>query len=166
MAAIDRFLPEWDVNELHHVDLPCSPERALEAVLDLPAAPDRVTRILFRLRGLRGGAPTIGVAMASMGFAVLAREPAEVVAGAAGTPWRRSGGLRPFEGAGPGTVRMAIDFRAVPAPGGCRLSTETRVQAVDADAARSFRRYWRLVSPFSALVRRRWLAGVARSVET
>jgi hypothetical protein len=166
MAAIDRILPEWDVNERHHVDLRCSPERALEAVLDLPAAPDRATRVLFRVRGLRGDAPTIGAAMEAMGFAVLVREPAEIVAGAAGTPWRRSGGLRPFADPGPGTVRMAIDFRAVPAPGGCRLSTETRVQAVDAVALRSFRRYWRVVSPFSALVRRRWLAGVARSVET
>lgn len=166
MAAIDRFLPRWHVNELHHVDLPCSPERAIEAVLDLPAAPDRATRLLFRLRGLRGDAPSIGAAMETMGLAVLAREPAEVVAGAAGTPWRRSGGLRPFEDAGPGTVRMVIDFRAIPAPDGCRLSTETRVQAVDADALRSFRRYWRVVSPFSALVRRRWLAGVARSVGT
>ena len=165
MAAIDRILPEWDVNEVHHRVLACSPERALEAVLALPAAPDPVTRLLFRLRGLRE-VPPLGRAIESMGFAVLAREPAEIVAGAAGTPWRRSGGLRPFADAGPGTVRMVIDFRAEPSPGGCRLSTETRVQAVDADALRSFRRYWRLVAPFSALIRRRWLAAVARSVAT
>ena len=161
---MDRVLPEWDVNETHAVDLSCTPERALQAVLELPAAPDLLVRALFRLRGLRD-APTLGAALESMGFSVLAQTSVEIVAGAAGTPWRRSGGLRPFSDAGPGTVRMAIDFRAEPTPGGCRLSTETRIQAVDGEALRAFHRYWRVVWPFSALVRRRWLAGVRRSVE-
>jgi hypothetical protein len=164
MAAIERALPEWDVNEVHAVDLPCSPERALEAVLELPAAPDPLTRFLFRARGLRGDVPTLEQAMRSRGFSVLARSPTEIVAGVAGEPWRRRGGLRPFADAVPGTVRMAVDFRAEPTAGGCRLSTETRVQAVDGEALRRFRRYWRVVGPFSALVRRRWLAGVRRSL--
>lgn len=164
MAAIDLFLPEWDVNEVHHVDLPCPPERALDAVLALPAAPDRATRLLFRLRGLSGAVPTLGEAMRSKGFSVLARSETEVVAGAAGRPWLLHGGLRPFGDAGSGTVRMAIDFRAEPVASGCRLSTETRVQALDADALRAFRRYWRVVGPFSGLIRRRWLAAVERSV--
>ncbi|MFO7572322.1 MAG: hypothetical protein R6W48_06960 [Gaiellaceae bacterium] len=164
MAAIDRALPEWDFDELHAVNLPCSPERALEAVLELPAAPDSIVRLFFRLRGLRDG-PPLGTALRSMGFTVLEQTETEVAAGAAGTPWRRSGGLRPFADAGPGTVRMAIDFRAEPTAGGCRLSTETRVQAMDADALRAFRRYWRVVGPFSALIRRRWLAGVRRAVD-
>jgi hypothetical protein len=29
-------------------------------------------------------------------------------------------------------------------------------------ARRSFRRYWLVVGPFSALIRRRWLAAIAR----
>lgn len=164
MAAMDRFLPEWDANEVHHVDLPCSPERALEAVLGLPAAPDRTIRLLFRLRGLRGAVPTLQEALESMGFSVLAQSPTEIVAGVAGTPWKRRGGLRPFDEAGPGTVRMAVDFRAEPLPRGCRLWTETRILAVDELAQRRFRRYWLLVGPFSGIVRRRWLAAVRRSV--
>jgi hypothetical protein len=164
MAAIDRFVPEWDANEVHHVDLPCSPERALETALALPAAPDRVIRLLFRLRGLRGAVPTLEEALRSMGFSVLARSPTEIVAGVAGMPWKRRGGLRPFDEAGPGTVRMAVDFRAEPLARGCRLWTETRVQAVDEHARRRFRRYWLVVGPFSGIVRRRWLAGVRRSV--
>jgi hypothetical protein len=166
MAAIDRFLPEWDVNEVHHVDLGCAPERALEAMLALPAAPDRTTRFLFRLRGLPGRVPTLGDAMRSRGFSVLARTPTEVVAGAAGRPWLRRGDLRPFDEAGPRTVRMAIDVRAEPAPCGCRLSTETRVRATDDHARRRFRRYWWVVRPLSGLVRRRWLAAVERSLGT
>jgi hypothetical protein len=164
VAAIDRYLPEWDVHEAHHVDLPCPPERALEVVLHVPAAPDAWIRLLFRLRGLEGAVPTIGEALAGMGFTVLARSSTEIVAGIAGTPWTRRGGLRAFDEAGPGTVRMAIDFRAEPLASGCRLSTETRVQAVDALARRRFRRYWLVVRPISAIVRRRWLAAVRRSL--
>jgi hypothetical protein len=163
VRALDRFLPEWDVNEVHAVDLTCSPERALAAVLALPVASDPLVRVLFRLRGLPDGV-TLGTAFGSMRFEVLAQSSTEIVAGAAGSPWRRTGGLRPFGEAGPGTVRMAIDFRAEEIRRGCRLSTETRVQAVDADALRRFRRYWRVIGPFSGLIRRRWLAGVRRSL--
>jgi len=59
-------------------------------------------------------------------------------------------------------VRMAAAFRAEPAAGGARVSTETRVAAVDAEARRAFRRYWLVVGPFSALIRGRWLAAVRK----
>jgi hypothetical protein len=35
---------------------------------------------------------------------------------------------------------------------------------MDDDARRAFRRYWFLVRPFSGLIRRRWLAAVARDL--
>ena len=58
---------------------------------------------------------------------------------------------------------MAADFRAKPLPGGrSQLTTETRVAATDAASRRSFGRYWRVVGPFSALIRRRWLRSIAR----
>ncbi len=163
MPEIDRLLPEWDVHEVHAVVLPCAPERALRAVLALPVAPDPLVRLLLHLRGL-GEGPTLGTAFRSRGFETLAQSETEIVAGAAGMPWRRRGGLRPFREAGPGTVRMTIDFRAESHPKGCRLSTETRIAAVDDSARRAFRRYWRIVGPFSGLIRRRWLAAVRRSL--
>ena len=66
--------------------------------------------------------------------------------------------LRPFGVPDPGTVRMATDVRAEPWPNGCVLSTETRIAAADDQARRAFGRYWRVVGPFSALIRHRWLA--------
>jgi hypothetical protein len=60
-------------------------------------------------------------------------------------------------------VRVATDIAAVAVAGGCILSTETRVLAVDAAALRAFRRYWLVVGPFSGLIRRRWLQAAARS---
>jgi hypothetical protein len=163
MRSLETVLPEFDWQEVHTVELSCTAERALSTLLALPVAPDPIVRLLFRLRGL-GLGPAIGESFERMGLETLARSETEVVAGAAGTPWRRRGDLRRFDDAGPGMVRMAIDFCAEPLPSGCRLSTETRIAAVDQTARRAFRRYWLVVGPFSALVRRRWLAAAATAV--
>ncbi len=164
MAEIDRFLPEWDAKEIHAVVLDPTPERALAAALEAPAAPDAIVRLLLRLRGLpRGG--TIEELLLGMGFEPLAREPDEVVFGAAGKPWQPGGGIGPFTPASAGTVRIVASFHVEPyGDGRTRLSTETRISGVDEQARRAFRRYWRFVGPFSALIRRRWLAGVRRSL--
>jgi hypothetical protein len=101
-------------------------------------------------------------------FVVLDRTPTEWVGGAVGAVWRPRGGLVPLRdpeawraAAVPGTIKAAIDFRAeAQHPGGSRLSTETRVLAIDDRARRAFRLYWLAVGPFSALIRRRWLQAV------
>ncbi len=98
-----------------------------------------------------------------MRFEELARTPTEIVVGFAGRPWRPRGGVRPFAEVGPGMVRVVTDFRAEPTPRGSRLTTETRIAASDAAARRAFHRYWLVVGPFSALIRRRWLAALARA---
>jgi len=159
VALIDEVLPAWDVHEVHSVPVRARPERALAAVLAAPVAPDPVVRVLFRLRGL-GGRGTIGGSLARIGLRELARSETEIVFGASGTPWRPGGGIHPLAEAGPGTVRIATNFHA----DGERLSTETRVAAVDDGARRAFARYWRVVGPFSALIRRRWLAAIAREL--
>ncbi|CAN5232493.1 hypothetical protein BH20ACT13_BH20ACT13_02800 [soil metagenome] len=163
MAAIDRFLPEWDVSESHETVLDVPPEQALAAVLAAPATPGAV-RLLFRLRGLRT-AGSIESFLLGLGLEPLARDTGEVVFGRAGRPWRPRGTISSFGDASAGSVRIVANFVAEPLPGGrTRLSTETRVAAVDDDARRAFGRYWRLVGPFSALIRRRWLAAARRSV--
>ena len=163
MPELDRLLPAWDWRERHELALPVTPEEAVTALLTLPAASDRVVRALFRLRGLRTGT-TIEDAMARMGFQELHRSPTGVVVGAVGTPWRPSGTIRPFATDEPGTVRIAMDVRAEPAGEGCVLSTETRIAATDDAARRAFGRYWLAVHPFSAVIRRRWLAAARRAV--
>jgi hypothetical protein len=164
MRALDKALPRFDVNEVHTVSLPCTPERAVELALSAPAAPDRVVAALFRTRGLPTETP-IQTLFDRMGFDTLANTPTEVVFAASGAPWRPSGGLRPFAEARPGTVRVATDIRAIPVGGGCVLSTETRVHAVDDAARRAFRCYWLVVGPFSGLIRRRWLRAVEAATQ-
>jgi hypothetical protein len=65
----------------------------------------------------------------------------------------------------PGTIKGAVNFRAEAIPGGSRLTTETRVKASDARARRRFRLYWLAIGPFSALIRRRWLAAATASAK-
>ena len=60
---------------------------------------------------------------------------------------------------------MALEFRAVPEPGGTRLETETRVFLTDAASRRRFAGYWLVVCPFSGIVRRSWLAAARRRAE-
>jgi hypothetical protein len=156
VSLIDDVLPRYDVHEVHSIALLLPPEEAVALALSTPIAADRVVRVLFRLRGLRGRG-TVQDVLERLGLGELARAEGEIVLGAAGTPWRPGGGIRPFASAGPGQVRMVTDFRS----DGERLTTETRVEAVDDAARRAFLRYWRVVGPCSALIRRRWLKQIA-----
>ena len=166
MTAIDRFLPQWDVNEVHERVVEAPRERALAVALASPAAPDLVVRALLGLRGARSRG-SVEELLRAIGFEVVSRTADEVVFGAAGRPWRPGGGMRRLSDAAPGTVRVAANFRVETVDDGrTRLSTETRIAAVDAAALRSFRRYWRVVGPFSALIRRRWLRSIARSLDS
>lgn len=172
MAAIDDWLPRFDVSERHEVRLPVPPERALELVLALPVASDPIVRALVTARGMTARDETLERFFLAHRFVVLSRSPTELVAGAVGAVWRLRGGLVHLADADawrraavPGTIKAAIDFRAVPAPGGSVLSTETRVLAADARARRLFRLYWLVVGPFSSLIRRRWLAATIASAK-
>ena len=158
MALIDDVLPRFDANEFHSVALRAEPAEAIVLALATPVDADPFVRALFRLRGIKASG-SIGAALTRLGLEELRSGEGEIVFGASGTPWRPGGGIHPFDDAGPGRVQMATDFRA----DGARLSTETRILACDPAARRAFLRYWRVVGPFSALIRRRWLAAIAKS---
>lgn len=158
MPLIDDVLPRFDANELHSVALLLEPARAIALALATPVAADPVIGALFRLRGLNARG-SIGGALTRLGLEELRAADGEVVFGGSGTPWRAGSGIQLFDEGGPGRVQVATDFRA----DGERLSTETRILAGDAAARRTFLRYWRVVGPFSALIRRRWLAEIAKS---
>jgi hypothetical protein len=157
VSAIDDLLPAYDAHEIHSVRLALPAAEAIELALATPVAADPFVRALFRLRGLHARG-TIGGALAHLGLAELDRREGEIVFGGSGTPWRPGGPIRAFAAATPGTVRVVTNFLA----DGVQLSTETRIQAVDDAARRAFRRYWRVVGPCSALIRRRWLAQIAK----
>jgi hypothetical protein len=172
MAGVHAWLPRFDVRERHTIELPVPPERALEIALGLPAAPDRIVRLLIAGRGMTARHEPIERFFRAHRFVELERSPTEWVVGAVGAVWRPRGGLVPLADAEawraasvPGTIKAAADFCAQPAPGGTCLSTETRVLAADDRARRAFRLYWLAIGPFSALIRRRWLAAAMASAK-
>ncbi|MGH2951596.1 MAG: hypothetical protein ACRDKX_06095 [Solirubrobacterales bacterium] len=105
------------------------------------------------------------------GFVALGEVPgSELVLGAVGRFWRLTdndplpiadaAAFRSF--ADPGYVKAALNLTVAAAGRGSRVATETRVIATSDDARRSFARYWRLIMPGSALIRRSWLAAIRR----
>jgi hypothetical protein len=178
---IDNWLPRYDETEFHAREIDASPQ-AVEAVLrDLKPGDLPLTRLLMGLRLLPGlltgrrsarspSRPLLDGVL-KMGFVLLADRPGEqVVFGVAGRPWRpRGDGIDRLDGATafraydrPGSVRAAWDFVLTPiADGRTRLSTETRIAGTDAHGTRTFRRYWRIVHPGSALIRHDILRAVA-----
>jgi len=164
VSSLDEIMPTYDARERHARVVPASPETAVAAALGVPVAPDALVRTLFRVRGLGRGGSVLG-ALRAIGLEPLVDDPDCVVFGASGRPWSPRERLGSFDRPGSGHVRLAISIEASPlGTGSSTLVTETRVAAVDRSARRAFRAYWLAVGPFSALVRRRWLAAAERAL--
>ena len=107
------------------------------------------------------------------GFARLEETPPrEIVLGVAGRFWRPTGNVQPirredFDGpVAPGLAHAVWNFALRDAGDGhTLLSTETRVVCGDAASRRKFRLYWRVVGPFSGLIRRSMLRAIRRQAE-
>jgi hypothetical protein len=153
----------WSTRHERVVD--ATPEEALDAALAVDAASDPLTRALLTLRGLRPGRRTLEQTLGRL-FAPASRSPTRFAGAMEGTPWRL--GSRPGPPAPvppPGTVRVEFELRAEPVgEGRSRLVTETRIVPADETARRAFARYWRVVGPFSGLIRQRWLGAAARAI--
>lgn len=180
-TRLDEFMPAWQFNERHSIEIAASPARAFEAMRAVTA--DEI--FLFRLltwirRGGRAlpesilnagkGAPLIDVATRS-GFVTLAEErPRELVIG---TVVKRPRGARVALGRDvflkplpPGFAIAAMNFVVSPnSSGGSNVLTETRVFASGPEARRAFARYWRVIYPGSALIRVMWLRAIKRRAE-
>jgi len=156
--------------ERHERPIAATPERAVELALEMPVGTDPIVGALLRLRGMRSAGGSSETFMESNGFVVLKREPREVVLGTAGTAelfpkvrLRDAADWRQWARAN--SLKAAMTWRAEPSGDGSLLITETQVEAIDESARRRFRIYWLVVGPFSALIRRRWLAQIAKAAE-
>ena len=119
--------------------------------------------------------PMLGVSKGG-GFLVLKEEAGrEIVLGTCGQFWRFRGRRRcpgietPADllaFSAPGYAKAVINFRVQPEGDGARVTTETRILATDPSARRRFAAYWRVIYPGSALIRRSWLAAIARRAES
>jgi hypothetical protein len=180
-VPLDEFLPDYELNEVHSTRIAAPPDEVMAAVRALSAREVPVLVGLMALRTLpallsgRRRRPRQGPILEGFlrgGFVVLADQPHELVVGAVGRFWRANGDVRrvsPDEFAAfrePGYAKAAFNMHAQPsAEGGTLLTTETRIQPTDSHARRRFRRYWLLVHPGSAAIRRAWLRAIRRRAE-
>ena len=178
---LDEFLPDYDVNEVHSTRVAASPDAVMAAVRSLTAREVPLLVALMAVRGLparlmgrrrRRPSGTIVEGFLRGGFVALADRPHELVVGAVGRFWLASAEVRRVSAAEfaafnePGYAIAAFNMHAEPAPGGgTLLTTETRIQATDDGARRSFRRYWRVIYPGSAAIRRAWLRAIRKRAE-
>lgn len=179
--AIDEVLPSYQFGEHHEILVKASRKQVMAATRAVTAREIRLFRLLTWLRSPRfssGGResllnpsadrPILDVALGS-GFVLLREEAGrEIVLGAVvccapRIPPRSAEEFKALSGS---LARAAMNFNVEDAGGGVsRLVTQTRVAATDAEAERAFARYWRVIYPGSALIRRMWLRAIKARAE-
>jgi hypothetical protein len=173
---LDEYLPAYDVHEVHSTTVAADADAVLAAARELTA---REVPLLVFLMALRAGPRvrrlslhrTLLSQFERSGFVVLNDGPDGLAYGGVGRFWRPSGGLRRVDRSGfaafaePGYAKAAFDFRVRQQGDRALLTTETRVVATDASAKRSFRCYWRLISPGSGAIRIAWLRAIRKRAE-
>jgi hypothetical protein len=91
-------------------------------------------------------------------------QPWKAVTGDEPAPQVEAGRFAAFDT--PGYVKVAFNIRVEPyGSGRALITTETRTAATDPASLRRFARYWLLVGPFSALIRRLLLRIVTSDAE-
>ena len=182
---IDKFLPEYDVVERHHVDIDASADTVYTAVRNLDLRDSKIVRWLMMVRALPAHLhspdkrqqlcrPLTLDWLQEEGFTVLAeRANEELLLGLAGRFWTPSGGRQHLDAPGfrsferPGYAKSVWNFSLSQLNEGVtRLSTETRVRCLDDSSRRRFRLYWLFVRPFSGLIRKEMLRAIKRNAET
>lgn len=183
---IDRYVPDPDFIEVREMTVEAVPAAVL-ATLKGAELRDPVVATLFAVRDLPnrlarglgigtrppespafGNVPDVGPGWIKLGE----EEGRELVLGAIGRFWRRDYGAREVTPAQfvtfcePGYLKLAVSSRVEPA-GYDRsvLHYEARAEATDREAARQFRRYWRVIGPGNDVIVRRALQRIKAEAE-
>jgi hypothetical protein len=178
---LDRFLPDPEAGERHHVRVDAPAEITLAAACDMDLESSAIVRGIFKARELILGAEPAEMArprglaeqVKAIGWGVLAEIPGrEIVFGAVTRPWEANVAFRavpPNEFAAfdePDYVKIVWNLRADPVgPAASVFRTETRVATTDPRARAKFRWYWSFFSPGIWLIRWVSLAPLRREAE-
>ncbi len=145
MKSLDAFLPAYDFSTRHAVAVAVDPVLADRALREVTFREVPLVRALLLARGLGLRRPEDTVLATMVPRATILEDvPGE------GMVLRLSGQFWRLRGRGPEAPATAVvDFRALPGT----LATETRVHVPDPVSRRRFGRYWKIVRPFSGLIR-------------
>lgn len=190
---LDEILPEYDFTEVHTIGVKADLETVFSAIMETtPAEISSIMRFLFFLRSLPEKAvgrkdmtmnsrePMLS-SMLNDGFTKLAEENSRevvfglIVPGKIGRVWCKSSNLEVpvsntrefFDFNHPGYLHVVANLLVEDTgkPGLVTIRTESRTRALSDQARKNFTPYWRIIRPFSGLIRRLWLRGIKRRAE-
>jgi hypothetical protein len=183
MSALQRLIPNAQLIEVDRIDIAAPAGPVWDCIRQGELARPLAIRALFKIRSLasrtRGlGCPSIRIdslrsSPEQPGFQILVDDPPhELAVGAIGKVWRLA---IPFVHVAdeqayaafstPGFIKVAWALRVVPREGlKSHVECEVRVAATDEESWRKFRRYFRVIGPFSRFIRRSLLRGLPRQV--
>jgi hypothetical protein len=182
MAALDRLIPQPQLTEIDSIDVAAPAPRVWERVRHYALGHTRLVRALFALRTLsestaRGGMGAsiriddLQSSPEHPGFQLLVDDPPnEFAVGAIGKVWRLDIPFVHVRSPEEFEAWMKPDFAKVAwairvTPNGehhARIDVEVRVLATDEHAWRKFSWYFRVIGPFSRLIRRLLLKRLVR----
>lgn len=178
---LDRFMPDCEVAERHHVRVDAPAATALAAAQQINLSDSAIVRAVFKGREIFMGSQSAAQEaprplldqMRALGWGVLAEVPGrELVLGAATRPWESNPVFRALPAGEfaafqePGYAKIVWTLRADPVDGERSIfRTETRVATTDAASRARFRRYWSCVKPGVVLIRRVMLSAIKSAAE-
>lgn len=189
---IDDVLADYDLNEVHSIQIKASAQITFNCIKQIrPSEIAWIMRFLIWLRSLPEellGRRGISLSreeplleqFSAGNFSILAEsEPWEIVLGMLipgkiGRVWQKSSALNTgdagtrdfFTFDQPGYIRVAMNLLVESTgPDHVSVRTETRCRATSRRALADFTPYWRLIRPFSGLIRLVWLRGIKRKAE-
>ena len=178
---LDDLIPSPRYTLRHSRAIDASPEDVWDALHELPVSAFPLTWSLEALRLLPARiAGKTHPPLAGRSFleitpipVLFSRRPRIVILGGISQAWRLGGGATPqaLDAAAlrgwsqPGWIKVAMDVRLEPIHQGTSLRTETRVIVTDPRSDRAFARYWLIVRPAAATIRREVLRVTARRAE-
>lgn len=182
-SVIDEFMPEYIFAEFHSAMVHAEPERVYVAVQQTTFADLKVYAVLMQLRQAAAGrfnrvkAPDVPIlevmTRPGSGFVLLGDDGRrELVMGLAGKFWSKGSAPKittreeflAFRQ--PGSAKSVFNILIEDAGDGwSKVSTETRALGADEGGSRAMARYWRVIYPGTATIRRMWLNAIKSRAE-
>lgn len=160
---IDDFMPKFDFSETHDVRIRATANDVFRVLNEIDLCESPIVRWLFRLRGLPAESVTLRD-LRKIRFETLGEVGnKEILLGLAGRFWKIKGDLRKVDSQNfrefgeKGFAKAVWDFSLDESGGETHLTTETRIQCLDAKSRKSFGFYWMFIRPFSGLIRKEML---------
>jgi hypothetical protein len=177
---LDRFMPVYEVREVHQTRVAAPAEVTYSAVEALDFQKSPLVKAIFTGREIiMGSTPVARPAQSflqevrALGWRVLAEQPGRyLLMGAVTRSWEANvtfRGLSPeefplFEAPGYAKIVWIVAVEPVGLSASV-IRTETRVSTTDAESRRRFRRYWSFLSPGILLIRREMLRMIRQEAE-